>query len=273
MLYLSVIIPAYNEEKRIPHTLLAIDEYLSRQDYTYEILVVIDGAKDNTANVVKKFQSLVKNLRVISNEENHGKGYVVRQGILEAKGSIRLFMDADNSTSIDNIEKMLPYFDARKAEVVIGSRDSKDAKGARQAVKQPFIKRLMGNMGNLLIQMVVARGIWDTQNGFKAFTARAARDIFSRARIDRWGFDIEVIALARRLGNRIAIIPVHWKNDPNSQVGWKGYFSTFKDLFIIRLNLWRNVYDIPKLAKRKEKKPKPSSKSFKKFYEKTKRKF
>ena len=198
MLYLSVIIPAYNEEKRIPNTLLAIDEYLSRQDYTYEILVVIDGAQDNTANVVKKFQSLVKNLRFISNKENHGKGYVVRQGMLEAKGSIRLFMDADHSTSIDHIEKMLPFFSAKKAEVVIGSRDSKDAKGAKQEVKQSFLKRLIGNMGNLLIQIVVARGIWDTQNGFKAFTAAAAQDIFSRTRIDRWGFDIEAIALARR---------------------------------------------------------------------------
>ena len=269
--YLSVIIPAYNEETRIPKTLLAIDAYLGKQSYTYEILVVIDGATDRTEHIVRKFQDLVKNLRVIANVENHGKGYVVRQGMLEAEGSIRLFMDADGSTSIDHVEKMLPYFESKKADVVIGSRDSKDAKGAKQAVKQSFPKRMIGNMGNILIQIVAVWGIWDTQNGFKAFTAKATEDIFSRARISRWGFDIEALALARRLHYRIAIIPVYWENDPHSHVTLKGYINTFRELFIVRLNLWRNVYAIPKASGKAKKKPtakKKDDKSFKDFYKK-----
>ena len=279
--YLSVIIPAYNEEKRIPKTLLAIDAYLGKQSYTYEILVVIDGATDRTEHIVRKFQGLIKNLRVIANAENHGKGYVVRQGMLEAEGSIRLFMDADGATSIDHIEKMLPYFESKKADVVIGSRDSKDAEGAKQSVKQPFIKRMLGNMANILIQIVAVWGIWDTQTGFKAFTDKSAQDIFSRARISRWGFDIEALALARRLHYRIAIVPIYWENDPNSHVTLAGYINTFRELFIIRLNLWRNVYAIPKVAvekagagkKRVTKKKthaagKKESKSFKSFYKK-----
>lgn len=254
--YLSVVIPAYNEEKRIPQTLLALDEYLVKQSYTYEILVVIDGATDRTEHIVHKFQSLVKNLRVIANAENHGKGYVVRQGMLEAEGEIRLFMDADGSTSIDHVEKMLPYFKSKKADIVIGTRDSKDAKGAEQSVKQPFIKRMIGNMANILIQIVAVWGIWDTQNGFKAFTDKAAKDVFSRARIPRWGFDIEALALARRLGYRIVIVPVYWENDAESKVTLKGYLNTFRELFIIRLNLWRNVYAISKIS---SKKPRPKA--------------
>lgn len=257
--YLSVILPAYKEAKRIPKTLLALDHYLSKQSYLYEILVVNDGSPDNTAEVVGKFTGLVNHLRLIDNKENHGKGYVVRQGMLEAKGEIRLFMDADGSTAIDNVEKMFPLFES--ADVVISSRDSKDAKGASQAVKQSFLRRTLGNMGNLLIQIVAVPGIWDTQNGFKAFTAKAAEDIFSRARINRWGFDIEALALARHLHYRVAIIPVHWKNDLNSTVGWKAYLQTFKELFIVRVNLWRNVYAIGKSPKPQHKEQEEMKKS------------
>src|SRR3989339_342267 len=151
-MFLSVIIPAYNEEKRIGKTLLAIDHYLVKQKYDYEIVVVSDGSKDKTAEVVENFKKMVRNLRLINNKENHGKGWVVRQGMLESHGEIRLFMDADNATTLDHFDKMLPLF--REGEqVVIGSRDSKDAKGAKQAVPQPFFKRLLGNMGNVLIQV------------------------------------------------------------------------------------------------------------------------
>lgn len=249
-IYLSVVIPAYNEAQRLPATLLAIDEYLERQEYQYEIIVVIDGATDQTAAIVNNFQNLVRKLKFFANSENHGKGYVVRQGMLAAKGELRLFMDADGSTSIDHVEKMLPFLTAKRADVVITSRDSKDARGAKTAVKQSFLKRLVGNMGNLLIQLLAVPGIWDTQNGFKVFTARAAEDIFSRTRINRWGFDIEVLALASRLGYKIAVVPAFWKNDPRSHVTFKGYLNTFRELFIIRINLWRNIYHIPKLLKK-----------------------
>jgi glycosyltransferase involved in cell wall biosynthesis len=240
--YLSVIIPAYNEEKRISNTLLDIDHYLSKQDYSYEIIVVSDGSKDKTCQIVKKFTDLIKNLRLIDNKENHGKGWVVKQGMLEAQGEIRLFMDADNATTIDHFEKMIPLFE-QGYQVVIGSRDKKDAAGAKQAVPQSFLKRQLGNMGNILIQLLAVSGIWDTQCGFKAFQAKAAQDIFSRSQIDRWGFDIEALALARKLGYRIGIIPVNWVNDPDSRVSWKGYLNTFRELFKIKWNFITHKYD------------------------------
>ncbi|MBU4082534.1 glycosyltransferase family 2 protein [Patescibacteria group bacterium] len=241
-IYLSIVIPAYNEEKSIGNTLLAIDHYLSKQDYVYEIVVVSDGSKDKTAPIVEKFSGLIKNLRLIDNKENHGKGWVVRQGMLEAKGEIRLFTDADNATTIDHFEKMAPLF-KEGYQVVIGSRDSKDAKGAKQAVPQSFLKRQLGNLGNVLIQLVAVPGVWDTQCGFKAFTAEAADNVFKRCLIDKWGFDIEALALTRKFGYRMGIIPVYWINNPNSRVSLKGYLNTFRELFKIRWNLIRGRYD------------------------------
>ncbi len=237
--YLSVIIPAYNEEKRISKTLLAVDQYLQKQFFDYEILVISDGSSDKTGQIVGDFQKNIKNLRLIDNQENHGKGWVVRQAMLEAKGQIRLFMDADNATTLDHFDKMKPYFD-EGADVVIGTRDSKDAKGAKQAVSQPWLKRQLGNVGNILIQIFAVWGIWDTQCGFKAFSAAATGAIFSKTKIDKWGFDIEVLALARKLKYKISIIPTYWVNDPDSKVSLKGYLRTFRELFQI---WWWSVRD------------------------------
>src|SRR3989344_1964669 len=125
---LSIVIPAYNEAERIGGTLLDVDKYISEQDYSYEILVVNDGSTDNTVDVVNSYKKLVNNLRLLDNPKNHGKGYVVRQGMLEAKGEWRLFMDADGSTSLDHVEKMWPTAD-KGYKVIIVSRDTKDAKG------------------------------------------------------------------------------------------------------------------------------------------------
>lgn len=242
-IYLSVIIPAYNEEKRIGATLLSVDKYLSIQKYNYEILVVSDGSTDKTVDTVHKYKQLVKNLEVIDNLENKGKGAVVRQGLMAARGKYRIFMDADNSTSLDHVEKMWPLFE-KGYHIVIGTRDSKDIKGAAQAVRQPFQRRLIGNTGNLLIQLLAVQGIWDTQCGFKGFSEKSVSDIFPRLRINRWGFDIEILAIAKRLGYKIGIIPVYWKNDPRSHVKLTGYLNTFRELFIVRWNLWRNKYGI-----------------------------
>lgn len=244
-IYLSIIIPAYNEEQRIGATLLVIDKYLSAQKYSYEILVVSDGSTDKTVDVAQKYRQLIKNLEVIDNLENKGKGGVVRQGMLKARGNYRVFMDADNSTSMDHFEKMRPLF-AQDYQIVIGTRDSKDAQGAAQAVSQPFHRRLIGNLGNLLIQLVAVPGIWDTQCGFKGLSANAVQDIFPRLTINRWGFDIEILAVAKRLGYKIGMVPVYWQNDPRSHVSFMGYLNTFRELFIVRLNLWRNVYGIKK---------------------------
>ncbi len=241
---LSVIIPAYNEEKRLPESLRNIDSYLRNQNYDYEIIVVSDGSKDKTAEVVKNLSGDIKNLRVIDNKENHGKGYVVRQGVMEAHGDYRVFTDADNSTSIDHIEKAWPLFE-NGYEVVIGSRDRRDSKGAKQAVPQSFLRRFLGDVGNILIQIVAVPGIWDTQCGFKCFTASSAEKIFTKLKIERWGFDIEILFLARLMGykKKIGIIPVYWINDSDSKVGLKGYIQVFKELFQIRLYHLRGLYE------------------------------
>jgi len=241
--YLSVIIPAYNEEKRISKTLLAAEQYLQKQNFSYEILVVSDGSADKTGEVVASFEKRINGLRLLDNKENHGKGWVVRQAMLEAKGQVRLFMDADNATTLDHFDKMKPYFD-EGSDVVIGTRDSKDAKGAKQAVTQPWLKRQLGNASNILIQIFAVWGIWDTQCGFKAFSAAAAQDLFSKTKIDRWGFDIEVLALARKLKYKISIIPTYWINDPNSKVSLGGYVRTFKELFQIWWWLITDAYGI-----------------------------
>ncbi len=240
LMKLSVIIPAYNEEKRLPKTLEAIDSYLSRQTYTYEILVVNDGSKDQTVDIVKELSSFIKDLRLIDNKENHGKGYVVRQGIFEAKGECRLFTDADNSTSIEQVEKMWPEL-KNGFEVVIGSRD---IKGAVITARQPWYRQLVGEIGNIKIQFIAGLwGIKDTQCGFKIFTAKAANEIFSRCKTNRWGFDVEALVVAKKLGFKIKEIPVVWENNADSRVRPGAYFKTLVEVLQIRRNLILGQYD------------------------------
>ena len=221
---LSLIVPAYNEAKRVEKTLKRIKEYLAGQNYPYEVVVVVDGATDKTAELAQNFCSDWPQLKVINNKINHGKGYVVRQGMLAAKGEIRVFSDADNSTDIRHLEKLLPKFQ-EGFEVVIGSRDYRDVIGATQAVPQSVLKRFLGDLGNLFIQFLAVPGIWDTQNGFKGFTDRAAERIFSKTIINRWAFDVEVLAIARKFGLKIGIIPVYWENDAQSHVKLSGYLN------------------------------------------------
>lgn len=238
--YLSVVVPAYNEEDRIAKTLDAISSYLSRQLFKSEIIVSDGGSTDKTVEVVRQKMSGITNLSVIT-RKNKGKGDGVKDGMQKARGKIRLFTDADNSTDISHFEKMRPFFD-QGYEVVICSRDTKDAPGARQAVSQAWHKRLLGNMGNLFIQLVAVRGFWDTQCGFKAFRDFAAEKIFGQQLIPGWGFDIEALALARALGYKIGVIPAYWINDPKSHVGLSAYFQVLRDTVKIRLNFWRERY-------------------------------
>lgn len=237
---LSVIIPAFNEEKRLPKTLLEVDEYLEKQGYEYEILVVSDGSTDRTAEKVKGLMGQVENLRLIDNKENHGKGYVVRQGMLEARGDFRLFMDADNSTSIEHIEKMWPEF-KKGSDIVICSRD---IKGSVIAVSQPLWRKRLGDIFNLIVQIISGLwGMWDTQCGFKGFTKKAAQEIFSKATINRWAFDVEVLVLARKHGLQIKEVPVTWINDSHSRVSFGGMVQMLLEVAQVRINMFRRVYD------------------------------
>ncbi len=242
-IYLSVIIPAYNEERRIAKTLKRFHEYFSPQAYSYEILLVLDGPTDHTHEAAKKLSGEISHLAILHRSKNRGKGFTVREGMLAARGKIRLFTDADNSTDIAHFELMRPLFD-KGYDVVIASRDSKDAPGARQRISQVWYKRLLGDMGNLFIQFMAVPGIWDTQCGFKAMRDYAALRVFRQSKIDRWGFDIELLALARALHYKIGIIPAVWENDPQSHVKFLGYLQVLWETVKIRINFSRGVYKI-----------------------------
>lgn len=244
---LSVIIPAYNEERRLPKTLKDIDKYLSRQTYDYEILVVDDGSKDKTVKVAESIAPKIKNLKVTGYKKNQGKGYAVRFGMLAALGNYRLFTDADNSTSIDQIEKIWPHLkgtcpeSAEGFDIVIGSRD---IKGAILDPPQPWLRKIILGEGFKLYRKIII-DLWkieDTQCGFKCFTKKAAEEIFPKARISRFAFDPEILVIAKNLDYKIKEIPVYWRNDPESKVKFKSIFKMARDLIIIKLNLIKGFY-------------------------------
>jgi dolichyl-phosphate beta-glucosyltransferase len=239
-MYLSVIVPAYNEEKRLPKTLAEIDGYLRRQDYDYEILVVNDGSKDKTVSVGQSLVPSIKNLKIIGYEKNQGKGFAVKFGMLEALGDYRLFTDADNSTSIDQIEKMWPYFE-QGYDIVIGSRD---IKGAVLDPPQPWIRNiLMGEGFKLYRKLLIGLwGIQDTQCGFKFLKREAAQKIFPQCLISRFAFDPEILLIGQKLGYKIKEVPVYWKNDLDSKVKFKSVLKMAWDLVRIKLNLIRGAY-------------------------------
>ena len=237
-MHVSVIIPAYNEEKRIEKTLLSVHEYLSRQSYDYEILVVNDGSKDQTSAMVHKLSSAVRNLRLVDNKENHGKGWVVRQGMLEAQGDYRLFMDADNSTTVDQVAGFLPFFE-QGFDIVIGSRR---IEGANIAVKQPWFRDFLGGAFRLVVRVLVPVGVTDSQAGFKAFSKKTAEAIFPKQTISRWAFDVEILAIARKMKFKIKETPIKWENDADSKVKLSGMIKMLFEVFRVRWNLWTNKY-------------------------------
>ncbi len=241
-MYLSWLIPSYNEERRIEKTIREVDAYLRAKNIAdgYEIIVCNSASRDKTEEIVKRLMAEFPSLSII-NIENRGKGWAVREGMLKARGEIRLFSDADNSTAPNYFDAMELLFN-QGYDVVISSRDPKDAAGASRDVKEQWYREFMGNIGNLVIQIVGVWGIWDTQNGFKACTARASQDIFSRTRMAGFSFDIEMLALAKKFSYKIGIIPVRWKFDPDSKVTLKSYIQVFIDVFKIRWNLICGVY-------------------------------
>lgn len=249
--FLSVVIPAYKEGERIGRNLLEIDQYLKKQSYTYEIVIIVDGSPDNTAEVARNYALQIPHIRVIENHDNHGKGHVVRQGLLEAKGQYRLFMDADGSTSINHLDTFLPEF-KKGYDLVMGSRD---ITGSYIQVRQPGYRVFLGNGGNWLIRIVL--GLWrfpDTQCGFKILSGTAAEAVASRMKVDRFGFDFEVIALAFALGFKVKQMPVRWLNEEGSTVsltGPNGYIQVIIDLFKTKWRLLTGKYSIREYTEEK----------------------
>jgi dolichyl-phosphate beta-glucosyltransferase len=237
---LSVIIPAYNEALRLPRTLRQSIEYLKSQSYDSEILVVNDGSTDGTESVVCALPSSPVLVKLLAHPDgaNHGKGSSVKRGMLEARGEYRLFMDADNSTSLDQVERFWPLFD-RGYQVVIGSRGLKDSV---IDVHQPVYKELAGKLGNWIIRTLAVPGIRDTQAGFKMFTAKEAEMIFSRQTLDRWGYDFELLAIAQLKNCRICEIPITWLNAAGSKITLKSYFEVLSEVWRVRRNLKAGLY-------------------------------
>ncbi|KKW18694.1 MAG: hypothetical protein A2131_01695 [Candidatus Sungbacteria bacterium GWC2_49_10] len=240
-MYLSWIIPAYNEEKRIEKTILEVDRYLRGQNFDYEIIVVDNGSKDTTSRVVENLKGPIKNLKLMKTN-GPGKGWAVRAGMLAAKGENRIFADADNSVSPGQLDSFLPYvcgLDQKPDscfDVVIGSIE---AEGAVIEEHAQWYRRALGKFSKYIIRFFA--GLWeirDTQRGFKLFSRRAAEIIFPRQRITTWGFDIEVLVIAKKHGFRIKELPVTWVNPGDSKVGLGAYVSTFMELLQI---VWNDV--------------------------------
>lgn len=247
--FLSVVVPAYNEERRLPQTLETIIAYLNRQAYDSELIVVDDGSADQTARVVESFVASHPRVKLIRND-HRGKGYAVRTGVLAARGHIVLFSDADLSTPIEEIAQVLPWFD-RGYGVVIGSREGK---GARR-IKEPIYRHIMGRIFNMIVRVLTVRGIDDTQCGFKAFRDDVAKDVFARMKLygenakkitDAMvtGFDVEVLFIAQKAGVKIKEIPVEWRYGTETKVNpLKDSWRNFRDVAMVRWNDLRGRYN------------------------------
>ncbi|WP_227762450.1 dolichyl-phosphate beta-glucosyltransferase [Zhaonella formicivorans] len=235
-LFLSVIIPAYNEEKRLPGTLERIHQYLQKKGFAYEIIVVDDGSRDKTVWVAEEFKKKDSNLRIVKNPRNMGKGFTVRNGMLNGRGRYLLFTDSDLSTPIEEFDRFLPRFE-QGYDIVIGSRALRDSV---IKVSQPWYRVFMGKTFNLIVRTMFWTRIKDTQCGFKCFTREAARAVFPRQTVWGFGFDVEVLFIARKLGYKICEFPVEWSDSPDTKVNAiKDSAKMFWELLKIRLNLLR----------------------------------
>jgi glycosyltransferase involved in cell wall biosynthesis len=202
----SIVIPAYNESTRIGGTIEKILAFSARSGWEAEILIVNDGSRDDTAHIVRQYAAGNPALRLLENPGNHGKGYSVRNGVLHAQGQMILFSDADLSSPIEESAALFAAL-AEGADVAVGSRW---LRSELQTRRQPWHRQLYGRIFNLLLRVILGLQYKDTQCGFKAFTRRAALTIFPLQKIERWGFDPEILYLARRFGFRVKEVPVRW---------------------------------------------------------------
>lgn len=231
---LSVVIPAYNEQARLLPTLERVARYLTDQGLEYEIIAVDDGSRDQTLEIARRFAAQNPRVRVLSNRKNRGKGGAVRRGVAAARGRRILFTDSDLSTPIEEFGKLNARMEADdRIGVVVASRA---VPGAQLKRHQPFYREWMGKIFNVFVQLMVFRGIRDTQCGFKLFRREVARDVFRSMTIPDFGFDVEILYLARKLGVAIAEVPVVWINAPGSKVSSvRDSLRMFRDLIQIKL--------------------------------------
>lgn len=241
---LSIVIPAYNEEARLPATLRTILEYLGRSfPGQFEILVVDDGSSDRTAAITEEIARERAEVRLLRNPGNRGKGYSVRHGMLQARGDWVLFTDADLSAPIEELEKLRAAVEREQAAIAIGSRA---LDRSLIGVHQPWWREWAGRIFNGIMRVVVGLPFRDTQCGFKLFRRDAVEAIFPRQRIERFGFDVEVLYLARKLGFRTVEVPVRWNHAEGTRVSMlRDSLDMFLDLLRVRWWWRRGVYRKP----------------------------
>ena len=232
---ISIIIPAYNEEKRLPATLVKVCAYLDASGWDFsEVVVVDDGSRDATTRVARD-----AGVRVLQNPGNRGKGYSVKHGMLEAKGEWALYTDADLSAPIGELEKLWTAADRAGAQIAIGSRA---LDRSLVGVHQPALREFVGRVFNLLMRIVTGLPFRDTQCGFKLFETAAAQRVFSRQRLDGFGFDVEVLFIAKRLGVNAIEVPVRWDNVEGTKVSLMLGAKAYLELLKVRWNGLRGKY-------------------------------
>ncbi len=235
---LSILIPAYNEEQRLPGTLEKIVQFLSGQSYTYEVLIIENGSSDGTlalAQAQAQRYSFIKAFHI----EGRGKGLAVQQGMLAASGQYRFICDADLSMPIEEVNRFLPPL-LPQSDVVIASREARGA----QRINEPAYRHFTGRLFNWVVQLIALPGLSDTQCGFKCFRAEVAEEIFPLQTITGWSFDVEVLYIARRKGYKILELPIHWYYSADTKVNiLKDLRKVLNDLWQIRQNARKGVYD------------------------------
>jgi len=238
---LSIILPCYNEEKRIKSTFLIIDKYIQDNNLNAEIIFVNDGSSDNTQGLIEEFCENGNNYSYIQLSFNQGKGYAVKEGVLNSRGKYVLFTDSDNSTPISELQKLMKTLIEEDLDICIGSRylDNKTVK-----IKQPFYRIAISRIGNFLISFLLIDGIKDTQCGFKLLKSNVAKEIFEMQKVKRFGFDMEILIIAKHYGFKIKEVPVSWINSSDSRFRLvKDSLITLKDLLYVKLNLITGRYN------------------------------
>jgi dolichyl-phosphate beta-glucosyltransferase len=235
--FLSIIIPAYNEEKRLPVSLPQIVDFVRSQAYATEVIVVDDGSTDRTAAIVREFQKEAGFIALIP-VEHGGKGHAVKAGMLQANGKYLFLCDSDLSMPIAEVAKFVPpALDGY--DLAIASREIAGA----QRYNEPAYRHLMGRVFNLIVRLLAVHGIQDTQAGFKCFEREAARQLFPLQTIDGWGFDVEILFIAQRRGMHIVEVPINWYYAERSQVRpIQDTYHMLREVLKVRLNSWRGRY-------------------------------
>ncbi len=241
----SIIIPAYNESERLTVSLPKVLDYVSQRQLSSEIIVVNDGSSDDTADVVRSFMTVNPDVRLVENPGNRGKGYSVRNGMLHAQGDVMLFTDADLSSPIYEADKLFQAIE-HGADVAIGSRW---LQAELQTERQPWHRQLYGRLFNFALRVVLGLKYRDTQCGFKAFTRSAAHTIFTRQRVERWGFDPELLFLANKFNLRTVEVPVQWAHDHRSKISpVRDGLKMGVEMLAVRWNDMRGLYKMPVMA-------------------------